>query len=83
MSDLKRYINKRKTKDPEFSKNFDEGYTEFKIGVVIRDFVKIGHGVKIRNCVSIGNGVTIGNGTTLSVNTHVGNGETIKNFVTI
>ena len=40
MSDLKRYINKRKTKDPEFSKNFDEGYTEFKIGVVIRDLRK-------------------------------------------
>ena len=32
MSDLQKYINKRKSKDTEFSKDFDSGYEEFKIG---------------------------------------------------
>ena len=40
MSDLKRYIKKRAKKDVEFSENFDEGYTEFKIGVVLRNLRK-------------------------------------------
>jgi len=36
MSDLKKYINKRKIKDKDFSKNFEEGYKQFKIGVMLR-----------------------------------------------
>lgn len=32
MSDLQNYIDKRKNTDTEFSKNFDSGYEEFKIG---------------------------------------------------
>ena len=33
MSDLKRYIQKRKKKtDAEFAKDFESGYEEFKIG---------------------------------------------------
>ncbi|SMN11642.1 transcriptional regulator, XRE family [uncultured Candidatus Thioglobus sp.] len=32
MSDLQKYIDKRKNKDTEFSKGFDSGYEEFKIG---------------------------------------------------
>ncbi len=36
MSDLKEYINKRKKTDPEFSENYDEGYSEFKIGLMLK-----------------------------------------------
>ena len=36
MSDLKRYIEQRKKSDPEFAKNYDKGYQEFKIGVILR-----------------------------------------------
>lgn len=36
MSDLKKYINKRKIKDKDFSKNFEEGYKQFKTGVMLR-----------------------------------------------
>ena len=36
MSDLKKYISKRKSVDDEFSKNFDEGYQEFKIGEMLK-----------------------------------------------
>ena len=36
MSDLKRYIVERKKKDKKFSAGFDEGYEQFKIGVVLR-----------------------------------------------
>ncbi|HEY4696086.1 MAG TPA: helix-turn-helix transcriptional regulator [Candidatus Hydromicrobium sp.] len=36
MSDLKKYINKRKIKDKYFSENFEEGYKQFKIGVMLR-----------------------------------------------
>jgi HTH-type transcriptional regulator / antitoxin HipB len=37
MSDLKRYIEKRKKRQKTFSKNYEEGYTEFKIGALLRD----------------------------------------------
>jgi HTH-type transcriptional regulator/antitoxin HipB len=37
MSDLKLYIKKRKAADKTFAKNYDEGYTEFKIGNMLRD----------------------------------------------
>ena len=40
MSDLKRYIAKRKKKDLEFASNYEEGYAEFKIGLVVRKMRK-------------------------------------------
>lgn len=36
MSDLKKYIQKRKKTDSVFAENFDRGYEEFKIGVLLR-----------------------------------------------
>jgi HTH-type transcriptional regulator / antitoxin HipB len=36
MSDLKKYIAKRKKTDPAFAESFEEGYEQFKIGVVLR-----------------------------------------------
>ena len=36
MSDLQKYIDKRKKIDQEFSINFDEGYKQFKIGIILR-----------------------------------------------
>ena len=36
MSDLEKYIQKRKEKDSEFAKDYDSGYEEFKIGVMLK-----------------------------------------------
>lgn len=36
MSDLDKYIHRRKKKDPEFARGFDEGYREFKVGVLLK-----------------------------------------------
>lgn len=36
MSDLERYITRRKQRDPEFDDGFESGYEQFKIGVVLR-----------------------------------------------
>jgi ribosome-binding protein aMBF1 (putative translation factor) len=36
MSDVKRYIQKRAKRDMSFAANFDLGYAEFKIGVILR-----------------------------------------------
>lgn len=36
MSDVKRYIKKRMESDPDFAKNFEPGYADFKIGVILR-----------------------------------------------
>ncbi len=36
MSDLQKYIKKRKARDPEFAKSFDTGYEQFKIGVLLK-----------------------------------------------
>ena len=36
MSDLKKYISKRKERDSNFSDGFDDGYQVFKIGTVLR-----------------------------------------------
>ncbi len=36
MSDLKRYVEKRKARDAEFAENYETGYLEFKIGVLLR-----------------------------------------------
>lgn len=37
MSDLKRYVQKRKNIDKRFAKNYDEGYAEFKVGIMLRN----------------------------------------------
>ena len=36
MSDLKRYVKKRKKRDPEFAKDYDAGYYDFKIGLLLK-----------------------------------------------
>ncbi len=36
MSDLQKYIEKRKKSDKEFAENFDKGYEEFKIGEMLK-----------------------------------------------
>lgn len=36
MSDLKKYINKRKQQDPEFWKDYDEKFETFKLGVLLK-----------------------------------------------
>lgn len=36
MSDLKKYIKERKVRDPEFARDFDSGYKQFKIGVMLK-----------------------------------------------
>lgn len=36
MSDLKKYIDKRKKEDKEFAQNYDIGYEDFKIGVLLK-----------------------------------------------
>ena len=36
MSDLKRYVKDRKKRDPEFAKDYDAGYYDFKIGILLR-----------------------------------------------
>jgi len=36
MSDVTRYIEKRQVVDTEFALNFEEGYANFKIGVLLR-----------------------------------------------
>jgi HTH-type transcriptional regulator / antitoxin HipB len=36
VSDLQKYITKRKASDREFADNFDSGYEEFKIGVMLK-----------------------------------------------
>jgi HTH-type transcriptional regulator/antitoxin HipB len=36
MKNLERYIKNRKKADPEFAERFDEGYRDFKIGVILR-----------------------------------------------
>jgi HTH-type transcriptional regulator / antitoxin HipB len=34
--DLEKFIEKRKRTDPKFAKDFESGYQEFKIGVLLR-----------------------------------------------
>ena len=36
MSDLQKYIKKRKKRDSVFAKDFDSGYEQFKIGVLLK-----------------------------------------------
>lgn len=37
MSNLDNYIEKRKAKDSEFSMDYERGYKEFKIGMMIKE----------------------------------------------
>jgi DNA-binding XRE family transcriptional regulator len=37
MSDLQKYIEGRKKKDPDFADNYDEGYKNFKIGIILKE----------------------------------------------
>lgn len=36
MSDLKKYINERKMRNKKFAEGYDEGYEQFKVGVMLR-----------------------------------------------
>lgn len=36
MKTLKTYINERKSRDKEFAKDYDRGYADFKIGVILK-----------------------------------------------
>lgn len=36
MSDLQKYIQKRKARDPKFAKDYDSGYEQFKIGALLK-----------------------------------------------
>jgi DNA-binding XRE family transcriptional regulator len=36
MDDLEKYISKRKKRSPEFAKDFESGYNDFKIGVMLK-----------------------------------------------
>jgi ribosome-binding protein aMBF1 (putative translation factor) len=36
MSDLQKYIRNRKSRDPDFAENYDSGYEQFRIGVVLK-----------------------------------------------
>jgi DNA-binding XRE family transcriptional regulator len=36
MSDVEKYISKRKKRDREFAHGFEEGYKEFKIGILLK-----------------------------------------------
>lgn len=36
MSDLQKYISKRKKKDPSFAQDYDSGYQKFKIGIMLK-----------------------------------------------
>ena len=37
MSDLKQYVSNRKNKDKKFAKDYDQGYEQFKVGVLLRE----------------------------------------------
>lgn len=36
MSDIKRFVQKREERDPEFTENYEVDYADFKIGVILR-----------------------------------------------
>lgn len=37
MSELEKYINRRKRRDVEFGEGFEPGYSNFKVGVLLKD----------------------------------------------
>jgi HTH-type transcriptional regulator / antitoxin HipB len=36
MNDLQKYINKRKRRDSEFAEGFEAGYSNFKVGILLK-----------------------------------------------
>ena len=36
MSDLQNYITKRAARDPKFAEGYEEGYANFKLGILLR-----------------------------------------------
>jgi HTH-type transcriptional regulator / antitoxin HipB len=36
MSDLQKYINRRKRRDTEFAEGFEAGYSNFKVGILLK-----------------------------------------------
>ncbi|MBU4321234.1 MAG: helix-turn-helix transcriptional regulator [Thermodesulfovibrionales bacterium] len=36
MSDLKKYISEREKRDKKFAEGYDEGYEQFKVGIMLR-----------------------------------------------
>lgn len=36
MSDLKKFVEEEKERDPEFAEGYDEGYENFKVGVLLQ-----------------------------------------------
>ncbi len=36
MSDLQKYVMGRAERDPEFAENFEVGYADFRIGIILR-----------------------------------------------
>ena len=36
MSDIKQYVKNRSERDPEFAENYDTGYADFRIGIILR-----------------------------------------------
>ena len=36
MSDLRVYVENRKKRDPDFAENYDKGFHDFKLGVMLR-----------------------------------------------
>ena len=36
MSDLKKYVKKRKSRDKKFAQNYEIGYQDFKLGVILK-----------------------------------------------
>ncbi len=36
MSDLKKYVKSRKAKDKSFAKDYESGYADFKLGIMLR-----------------------------------------------
>jgi HTH-type transcriptional regulator/antitoxin HipB len=36
VSDVQKYISKRKKRDPEFAADYEIGYEQFKLGVILR-----------------------------------------------
>ena len=42
MNDLKRYVNDRKKRDPEFASEYESGYEEFKQKVILKAEVESG-----------------------------------------
>lgn len=37
MSDLKKYVSERKRSDKKFAEGYDEGYGQFKVGMMLRE----------------------------------------------